>query len=213
MYRRRSPEDDGFQYMMNAGTKNDYLITNADIVPFNADLLLRFECHINMEVVINVSAIKYISKYILKGSVKIGFDIAPLLSSSSSAAGKRSDGKASVCNSSNSQAPLLVSVDDYTALRNSNEGSSTPANNSHAASKGAEIDNVEKHRENSVSEIANASRDTHSQLIPLNTDSDADKRKEGLNEVRAFRQARWCGHQAAWKIFRYTIYHIWPNVV
>ncbi|XP_051158561.1 uncharacterized protein LOC127279947 [Leptopilina boulardi] len=58
-YRRRNNERynrrDGFQY------------DNQRVVPHNKELLLRLNCHINVEVVTSIKAVKYLFKYIYKG--------------------------------------------------------------------------------------------------------------------------------------------------
>jgi len=41
---------------------------NRWVVPYNAYLLKRYECHINVEVCTSVQAVKYVFKYIYKGS-------------------------------------------------------------------------------------------------------------------------------------------------
>jgi hypothetical protein len=43
-------------------------ITNQWIVPYNASLLLKYECHLNFEVVTAEHAIKYLFKYCFKGA-------------------------------------------------------------------------------------------------------------------------------------------------
>jgi hypothetical protein len=54
----------------NTGVKHEVrgtLMDNRDVVPFNAYLLLKFQCHINVELTFGVRSIKYIHKYIYKG--------------------------------------------------------------------------------------------------------------------------------------------------
>ncbi|PLW20446.1 hypothetical protein PCANC_08313 [Puccinia coronata f. sp. avenae] len=58
-YRRR---DDGRKF-----TKFTSTFTNQHVVPFNKFLTLLFECHINVKVPVNSTAIKYLYKYITKG--------------------------------------------------------------------------------------------------------------------------------------------------
>ena len=67
LYRRRSPEEGGnsfFKYKKNKRIQ----YTNADVVPYNKYLLFKYNCHINVEFVHSVNAIKYHLKYINKGS-------------------------------------------------------------------------------------------------------------------------------------------------
>ena len=47
------------------------------MVPYNAHLLLTFQCHINVEICSNVTAVKYLYKYIYKGPVRAVIYTAP----------------------------------------------------------------------------------------------------------------------------------------
>lgn len=62
-YRRRSPGDGGFTVHIN-GVELD----NRWVVPYNAVLLRTFNAHINVEYCNSVKSIKYICKYVNKGS-------------------------------------------------------------------------------------------------------------------------------------------------
>ena len=42
-------------------------LTNQNVVPYNKFLTLLFDCHINIEIPVNSTAIKYLYKYITKG--------------------------------------------------------------------------------------------------------------------------------------------------
>jgi hypothetical protein len=48
-------------------TKNGTVFNNRWVVPYNKFLTLMFECHINIEIPVNTTAIKYLYKYIKKG--------------------------------------------------------------------------------------------------------------------------------------------------
>ncbi|KAI7949992.1 hypothetical protein MJO28_008813 [Puccinia striiformis f. sp. tritici] len=48
-------------------TKHASQFDNRNVVPYNKYLTLTFECHINVEVPVNTTAIKYLYKYITKG--------------------------------------------------------------------------------------------------------------------------------------------------
>jgi hypothetical protein len=65
-YRRRSPVEGG-----NTGTKHiggmEVLVTNKWVVAYNAYLLLKFKCHINIEYCHTVASIKYLFLYHFKG--------------------------------------------------------------------------------------------------------------------------------------------------
>ena len=43
------------------------------VVPYNAALLLKYNCHINVEVVSTMKAVKYLYKYIMKGGTRAAF--------------------------------------------------------------------------------------------------------------------------------------------
>ena len=71
-YRRRSPADGGrtiTQYCR--ATKREVTLDNRWVVPFNPYLLRKFDCHLNLEIVASVMGIKYITKYLTKGSDRV----------------------------------------------------------------------------------------------------------------------------------------------
>ena len=61
-YRRRKPEDGGDEVVQHNRT-----INNSWIVPYSPYLLLRYNCHINVEICASTKATKYLYKYIHKG--------------------------------------------------------------------------------------------------------------------------------------------------
>ena len=71
-YRRRSPADGGrtiTQYCR--ATQREVTMDNRWVVPFNPYLLRKFDCHLNLEIVASVMGIKYITKYLTKGSDRV----------------------------------------------------------------------------------------------------------------------------------------------
>ncbi|XP_074358786.1 uncharacterized protein LOC141698074 [Apium graveolens] len=65
-------EDCGFPVyrMRNTGrviNKKGINLDNQYVVPYNRDLMLRFQCHINLEICNNSRSLKYLFKYCLKG--------------------------------------------------------------------------------------------------------------------------------------------------
>ncbi|KAI7933645.1 hypothetical protein MJO28_017542 [Puccinia striiformis f. sp. tritici] len=58
-YRRR---DDGRSFVKSGNTFH-----NGHVVPYNKFLLLRYDCHINLEIPYSIRAMKYLFKYICKG--------------------------------------------------------------------------------------------------------------------------------------------------
>lgn len=75
LYRRRSPEDDGETVMVKCKNQ-DIKIDNRWIVPYSPLLSKTFGAHINVEYCNSVKSIKYICKYVNKGSDLAYFGIA-----------------------------------------------------------------------------------------------------------------------------------------
>lgn len=48
--------------------KNNTIFTNKDVIPHPPELLVEFNCHINLEVCASIKSVKYIHKYIYKGN-------------------------------------------------------------------------------------------------------------------------------------------------
>ena len=71
LYRRRSPQDGGRTFM----NSNNVTIDNRWVVPYSQILCKMFDAHINVEYCNSVRAIKYICKYIHKGSDRAVFEI------------------------------------------------------------------------------------------------------------------------------------------
>ena len=67
-YRRRKAGDGGIQDVViwrDSGAMHVY--NNSHVVPYNPWLLRTFGCHINVENVAGIGAIKYVCKYVMKG--------------------------------------------------------------------------------------------------------------------------------------------------
>ncbi|XP_036343195.1 uncharacterized protein LOC118752408 [Rhagoletis pomonella] len=75
MYRRRSPEDNGKTVTVKINNQ-DVEIDNRWIVPYSKLLSKTFNAHINVEYCNSVKSIKYICKYINKGSDMAVFGVA-----------------------------------------------------------------------------------------------------------------------------------------
>ncbi|XP_057329862.1 uncharacterized protein LOC130670471 [Microplitis mediator] len=56
-------------------SRNDQIFDNRHVVPYNPTLLETFNCHINVEIVSLVRALKYFYKYVYKGYDKAGVTI------------------------------------------------------------------------------------------------------------------------------------------
>merc|ERR1712020_346428 len=61
-YRRRSPAQGG-----NEAYHNRRELDNRWVVPYSPYLLLRYNCHINLEICVSAKATKYLYKYVHKG--------------------------------------------------------------------------------------------------------------------------------------------------
>ena len=71
MYRRRKKEDGGHEAKIWIGKgqhRKTFTLTNQWIVPYNPSLSRFFKTHINVELCNSIKAIKYVCKYINKGS-------------------------------------------------------------------------------------------------------------------------------------------------
>lgn len=51
-------------------------LDNCWVVPYNAYLLAKFDCHINVEICLTIKAVKYLYKYIYKCHDQISFKLA-----------------------------------------------------------------------------------------------------------------------------------------
>lgn len=69
LYRRRSTENGGHSFMLTArNQQNDIEIDNRWVVPYSPLLSKTYKAHINVEFCNSVKSIKYICKYVHKGS-------------------------------------------------------------------------------------------------------------------------------------------------
>jgi hypothetical protein len=78
VYRRRKPGDCGFTAMLKmwVGTSfQEIKINNCWVVPYNPLLSKMFQAHINVESCQSVKSIKYICKYVNKGSDQAVFQL------------------------------------------------------------------------------------------------------------------------------------------
>ena len=72
-YRRRSPENGGntFKKMSKNGKEILEVLDNRRVVPHNVYLLMKYRCHINVEICNSITAVKYLYKYVYKGHDKV----------------------------------------------------------------------------------------------------------------------------------------------
>ncbi|KAL6570058.1 hypothetical protein OROMI_014572 [Orobanche minor] len=75
MYRRRN---DG-----RTVSVHHQMLDNRWVVPYNPYLLAKFDCHINVEICVGIKLIKYLYKYVCKGTNKIAFNVVQVFEISS----------------------------------------------------------------------------------------------------------------------------------
>lgn len=77
-YRRRSPDNGGQSVTLIStvnGKQSQKVVDNQWVVPYNPWLLRQLNCHINVEICTSVKSIKYVLKYVHKGSDQATFRI------------------------------------------------------------------------------------------------------------------------------------------
>ena len=77
IYRRRHPEDGGFTVEIKIKDQGHkpFVVDNSWIIPYNPILLLKYQAHINLELVATVLGIKYLFKYFHKGSDRVMVEV------------------------------------------------------------------------------------------------------------------------------------------
>ena len=75
-YRRRTPERGGGSATIKVAGK-PFTLDSQWIVPYNKFTAWKYNAHLNLEAVENVSALKYLFKYVAKGTDKAVFKIVP----------------------------------------------------------------------------------------------------------------------------------------
>lgn len=75
MYHRRAPENGGRTFLLTRNVQNEIEIDNKWVVPYSPLLSKTFKAHINVEFCNSVKSIKYICKYVHKGSDMAVFNV------------------------------------------------------------------------------------------------------------------------------------------
>ena len=85
-YRRRPPVDDdtpdkrwkGGQkntFTKKTGRNKEEVLDNSRLVPHNIYLLMKYRCHLNVEICNSINAVKYLYKYVYKGHDKVMYGV------------------------------------------------------------------------------------------------------------------------------------------
>lgn len=80
VYKRRSPENGGEtaeKTFYSNGKPYTVTVDNSWVVPYNPVLLLLTEAHLNVEATASIEAVKYLYKYVYKGSDKVMMKFTP----------------------------------------------------------------------------------------------------------------------------------------
>lgn len=71
-YRRRS----NGRYVLKRVNRQDVQLDNRWVIPFNPYLVAKYDCHINVEICCSVKAVKYLYKYVYKGSDRASITVS-----------------------------------------------------------------------------------------------------------------------------------------
>ena len=74
-YRRRSPDDGGFTATIRQGNQREITVDNKWVVSYSPLLCKAFNAHINVEYCNSIKSIKYVCKYINKGTDQAVFTL------------------------------------------------------------------------------------------------------------------------------------------
>ena len=74
-YRRRHEDDGGNIFVKNPGEYNSEKLNNSRVVPHNIYLLMKYRCHLNVEVCNSITAVKYLYKYVYKGHDRVMYGV------------------------------------------------------------------------------------------------------------------------------------------
>ena len=61
--------------MLNEGTDREEILNNSRVVPNNVYLLMKYRCHINVEICNSITAVKYLYKYVYKGHDRVMYGV------------------------------------------------------------------------------------------------------------------------------------------
>ena len=175
---------------MHESTKREHVIDNSWVVPYNPVLLLRFECHLNVEIITTVGVMKYLFKYINKGDNVTAFALKEAMAEAAA---------------DNDNVAVAEARQQLVAL-----GSSLPAAAVNVAPTGQLTSDVAPDPEQKHAE-------TEMPVLDTNADksSSADvESKSKHDEVTRFRQARYIGPvEAVMMILSQSLHRAQPAVI
>ncbi|KAH9154401.1 hypothetical protein AeRB84_003508 [Aphanomyces euteiches] len=146
LYRRRSPREGGQTFEKRINRETTITVDNRHVVPYCPILCKMFDAHINVEYCHSVKAIKYICKYIYKGSDNAVFQITSTSNNASNAASTSNNASNAASTSNNASNAASTSNNASNAASTSNNASNaaiTSNNASNAASTSNNASNDE----------------------------------------------------------------------
>ena len=72
VYRRRDTNNP-----VPLNNQRNVMVDNSWVVPYNPWLLLKYNCHINLEICSNIKSVKYLYKYVYKGPDRVSVEVRP----------------------------------------------------------------------------------------------------------------------------------------
>ena len=203
-YKRTSPEDGGPSVVMYEKTKHERTVTNADVIPYNPHLLLKYRCHINLQIVTTITLVQYLFKYMLKGPDYISFDLAP---KGDEQPDMKQDFEQSILPDAAQQDEAQIALLDIDNLIEDDPRT----NNQARQNKNNEEEKLQNiaHAQSVLAEISLAGT---KRMLGIDA-AEAPNPKRLKNEIKEHQKARWlCGPEAAWTIFGFPKYKLSPAV-
>lgn len=72
IYRRR-----GDRMSVPLDRRGTVMVDNSWVIPYNPWLLLKYDCHINVEICCSIKSVKYLYKYVYKGPDRVALEVQP----------------------------------------------------------------------------------------------------------------------------------------
>ncbi|CAN6571616.1 unnamed protein product [Malus baccata var. baccata] len=65
----------GNRLLVSLDRQGNIMVDNSWVIPYNPWLLLRYDCHINVEIYASIKSVKYLYKYVYKGPAKVTVEV------------------------------------------------------------------------------------------------------------------------------------------